>query len=353
MTGGHSQPKLLLKLVLVGWACCLSQLAAGSGRAEDIDLPGPKAIPEVLVYTDAAVDAPEPAAAVIVDKSRQRIKLYQYDGNWRMVGKWPCSTGRRIGPKAVEGDQRTPEGVYFVTRNVDQRYLTATYGARALPLDYPNWLDAHLARSGSAIWIHGTNKPLQERDSNGCVVLENSAVDQLAGSIRLNRTPVIIVDRLRLQAASDARKLARKFLTFVDQWHDALMHGSFEEFHRWYGNQVGPSMQWWQKWCRQRHRAGADAAYSSQIGQRSIYRYGGYYVLLFDHYLKTASRSQWVGRRKLFLSLEDDRVKILGDTYQTAPCRRQDPLLYAWQRLWKAVQDNNELAVKEKSRHDS
>ncbi len=355
MPGGRGYyHQLFLKLALFGCLCFVMQWTMGRSWAQELEVPDSWAAPEALIHIDSGShDHPGMSFAVIVDKSRQQINLYRYDGYWRLVAKWSCSTGRVAGPKEMEGDQRTPEGVYFATRNVGQRYLTETYGARALPLDYPNWLDRHLSRTGSAIWLHGTSKPLQERDSNGCIVLENPTINRLAHYIRLNRTPVIIVERVRLQAVKEAHEVAGTLLSAAGQWHEAMMHGSYDEFRRWYGNHAAPSMQWWRQWCRQRRNGGVQSAYRSLMGQRAIYKCGDYYVLLFDHHLRTACRSEWVGRRKLYLSLIANRVRIIGDTFQAAPVRRKDPLIHAWRKLWKEVPNERKVAAKPKIDQDT
>ena len=343
-----------MKWTLMAVLCACAALATGIGLCAAADLPAIRAVPEVLVHVDQeGPDHPGASFAVIVDKSRQQARLYHYDGYWQLVAKWPCSTGKLAGPKLREGDRRTPEGVYFATRNVAGRFLSETYGDRALTLDYPNLLDEHLSHSGSAIWLHGTNKPLRGRDSNGCIVFENAVISRLAHYVRLNRTPVIIVDRFRFQTVRDARCLTAKILAAAEMWHDAMMSGSFDEFRVWYVPDAEPSMRWWQKWCRQRHSAGLGQHYRSIMARRSIYKSGNYYVLLFDHYLRTAARSQWVGRRKLFLQVADDQVRILGDTYQAAACKHKDPLFYSWKALWKNDSDARDLASKPKSGQDS
>ena len=344
----------LMKWVLMAVLCTSALLETAFDLCAAADLPAVRAIPEVLVHIDQqGSNHPGLALALIVDKSRQQARLYHYDGYWQIVAKWPCSTGKLAGPKQREGDQRTPEGVYFVTRNVAGRYLSETYGAYALTLDYPNLLDEHLSHSGSAIWLHGTDKPLRDRESNGCIVFENAAISRLAHFMRLNRTPVIIVDRFRFQTLKDAQQLTAKILAATAMWHEAMMAGSFDEFHAWYAHDAGPSMHWWQRWCRQRRRTGLGQRYRSIMSQRSIYKSGDYYILLFDHYLRTASRSQWVGRRKLFLQVVDNQVRIFGDTYQAAACKHKDPLFYSWRALWKNGSDTRDLASKLKSGQDS
>jgi L,D-transpeptidase catalytic domain len=338
-------------LLLCGWLYLFVLLpSAKTSWARDLELPPLWAVPEALVYSDAGLyDHPGLTFAMIVDKSRQQVNLYRYDGYWRKIGKWPCSTGRLDGPKESEGDRRTPEGVYFVTRDVGPRFLSDTYGARALPLDYPNWLDRHLSHTGSAIWLHGTNRALQERDSNGCVVLENETIELLTPYLRLNRTPVIIVDRLRLWAVKDSRKAADAILSAARQWHAALIHGSYADFVQWYEPQAAPSKNWWQKWCRCRQASSASHCHSL-MAQRAIYRWGDSYLLLFDHVLSGAEQSRWVGRRKLYWRLNGNRVHICGDTYQVVFRRYRDPLLRAWRLFNTPGKKDSRMAANEKSK---
>jgi hypothetical protein len=352
MIGRQQTDQLLRVSFLYGCLCFLALLpGAGTSRAQELTLPPLWAVPESLVYSEAGLyDHPGLSFALIVDKSRQQANLYRYDGYWRTIAKWPCSTGKMVGPKAMEGDQRTPEGVYFVTRDVGPRFLTETYGARALPLDYPNWLDRHLSRTGSAIWLHGTNKPLQARDSNGCIVLENAAIQWLAPYLRINRTPVIIVDRLRLRASKNVRQTADTILSAACQWHADLIHGSYDEFAQWYEPQAAPSMQWWRKWCRERRQNPLEGGFRSLMAQRAIYRSDNYYILMFDHVLSGAGRSQWVGRRKLYWSLDGNRAHICGDTYQAVPGRRRDPLLRAWRQFNAVEKNGGQMAANDKSR---
>ena len=351
---GRPEIHLIARMFLFyGWLALLTlgPGAAGTGRAQELNLPPLWAVPEALVYSDAGRhDHPGLSFALIVDKSRQQVNLYRHDGYWRLIAKWPCSTGKMAGPKTMEGDQRTPEGIYFVTRDVGPRFLTETYGARALPLDYPNWLDRRLSHSGSAIWLHGTNKALQARDTNGCVVLDNGTIERLAPYLRLNRTPVIIVDRLRLWASKNARQAADAILSAARQWHAALMQGSYEALVEWYEPQAAPSMQWWRKWCRERRRNSLGKDCRSLMTQRAIYRSGDHYVLMFDHVLCKGSRSQWVGRRKLYWCLKDSRARICGGTYQAVPGRRREPLLRAWRRFNAMEKKDGHMAANDRGR---
>ncbi len=317
-----------------------------AGRAAGPLAGKPTAIPDVLVYADAnSYDGAEIPYAVIVDKSRQQIRWYGKLNRWRTIAKWPCSTGKQSGPKSIEGDRKTPVGVYFAVRKIDGQFLSDTYGSQALPLDYPNVMDRSSARSGSAIWLHGTNKPLRPRDSNGCVVIENHVIDQLACHIRINRTPVIIVERIHLWPEKTARRIADRILSAADRWLCAVMDGDYQEFRRSYALEAMPSMQWWNRWCRYRRKPAAEDRFQSVMRHRAIYRSGRHYVLLFDQYLKDGALEVWAGCRKLYFAVEEDCVAIVAEALQAAPDAATDPLFSAWQKLWKKSEQRSRMAA--------
>ncbi len=304
------------------------------------------AIPDVLVHVDPDVGKDTlPLNVVIVDKARQQLRLYGYRDRWRTIAKWACSTGKQSGPKEMEGDRKTPNGIYFAVRQIEQQFLSDTYGSRALPLDYPNELDRRHARTGSAIWLHGTDKTLQPRDSNGCVVLENRVIDRLARNIRLNRTPVIIVERIGLWPEKRARSLADRVLSTARRWNDTMMKGGYQDYCRFYDTGAKPSMRWWRQWRRCRGKQGNGDALESVVRRRTIYRSGCYFVLLFDHILKRGTQEQWAGYRKLYLNVEEDRVSIMADVFQASPKTGDNPLFYAWQKLWQKSEQRSRMAA--------
>jgi murein L,D-transpeptidase YafK len=213
-------------------------------------------------------------------------------------------------------------------------------------LDYPSWIDRYHQRGGSAIWLHGTDRPLIANNSNGCVVLQNEHIDQVAQYVELRRTPIIIVGRLTWWTEQNAQITARKILSAVEKWQTAMMQGSYIEFSRWYTNDSRPGMRWWQQWCRQRKsHAGIAMRPVSIMRKRSLYRSNDAFVMTFDHLLAHQSQEVRVGLRKLYLNLDNGRVRILKDTYQKKPAQKRDPLFTAWQKLWKRVDQHPEFAT--------
>lgn len=147
---------------------------------------------------------------VVVDKKLQRTLVFMYVGDLVLVDEYPCGTGERQGDKAKAGDERTPEGVYFITHRYLDNKVTI-FGDRALHLDYPNAIDRTEGRNGDGIYIHGTNKKLKPRSSNGCITLANGDLGRIGPVIRDQSTPVLIVNEFRLPSAKQ-REQACMFL---------------------------------------------------------------------------------------------------------------------------------------------
>ena len=133
----------------------------------------------LLVRPAPASDFPL-ADRVLVEKSARKLHLLKNGVPFRTfdiaLGQVP------EGHKEMEGDERTPEGVYLLdARNPDSDYFLSIH------ISYPNGRDRAAARSkgvdpGGAIMIHGQpNVPTysvayyaREDWTDGCIAVSNS-----------------------------------------------------------------------------------------------------------------------------------------------------------------------------------
>ena len=99
-----------------------------------------------------------------------------------LIKDFYVTIGKNGAGKYVEGDQKTPVGVYFVTDFISPEELPDLYGDGAFPIDYPNVWDQRHGRTGYGIWLHGTPSKIYSRppeDSNGCVIVSNQDLNAL------------------------------------------------------------------------------------------------------------------------------------------------------------------------------
>lgn len=163
--------------------------------------------------------------AIAVDASRSRLYLFENTGNSvKLIGDYYISVGKLGVEKTVEGDQRTPLGVYYITGSLNPTSLVDFYGVGALPINYPNPLDLKRGKTGSGIWLHGTPSEQFSRApkaSDGCVVLANPDLNYILSSVQAKTTPVVIADRLNWvsKASLDADKA--NFTLNLTAWRDA------------------------------------------------------------------------------------------------------------------------------------
>jgi murein L,D-transpeptidase YafK len=159
--------------------------------------------------------------AIVVDTSKSTLYLYEnVNGTPRYVENFYISVGKKGADKLIEGDQKTPLGVYFVNAHLDKKQLTDFYGSGAYPINYPNEWDTRLGRNGHGIWLHGTPSDTYSRPplaSNGCVVLSNDDLSHLGKSVQVGTTPVIITNQMDWRDDADESERAALMIA-IEQW---------------------------------------------------------------------------------------------------------------------------------------
>jgi murein L,D-transpeptidase YafK len=289
-------------------------------------------IPDVLLPFDTE-DSTD--YIVVVEKDTQQLFLYANDGTLRQVYQMNCSTGKVRGAKEVSGDLKTPEGVYFFVKEFEDKELAPIYGTRAFPMDYPNLLDRIAGLTGDSIWLHGTNKPLKERDSSGCVALENANLDDIAKYITLNRTPIIIVKKLSYQDTPEAKaEIKTSVLRVLSEWKDAVEKGTYHNYLSFYDPEYLPNISWWPEWIKIRRKIQAlPDSFSVNLKKILIVRYNEIYVVLCDQVISFAGRDIPAGTRKFYLTKA--LLKIIGEEYLGLPSSLEgdEPLIIASRNL--------------------
>ncbi|MBF0376845.1 MAG: L,D-transpeptidase [Desulfamplus sp.] len=307
------------------------------GNSEEIELYSQNEIkkyPINLIPSSLIKTPRDGASAIVVEKDSQRLWIYtSKHGQLVKVFEIPCSTGEVYGPKMVEGDKKTPEGIYFIKQTYEDRFLTPVYGTRAFTTDYPNLLDKIVGKTGSAIWLHGTNRELKPMDSNGCVAMNNYDVVKLDPYVVLDETPVIIVDRLDYVPVETNISQQIDILNFLSKWIESLNKGSYLEYLFYYESNYIPDMKWWAEWVDIRSRTAlASNPVKAQFDYVGIYKHKNYFVVLLDFQVTSRYRTISVGKRKLFInshnnnfsSYTDNSYKIIGDTLQTLSIKKKD-----------------------------
>ena len=198
--------------------------------------PAPGSLPLELVQLPPSV-----SHAVAVDTSRSRLYVFENSADGlRLVEDFYVSVGKQGVDKQVEGDQRTPLGVYFTTGQLAAGQLEDRFGAGALPLNYPNAWDKAKGRTGSGILLHGVPSNTYSRpplDSDGCVAMANEDLQRLAARLPKRQTPVVITRSLHWAAPEQiGRAVPGSFLAAAQRWQQARLNGQADAALALYGD---------------------------------------------------------------------------------------------------------------------
>jgi murein L,D-transpeptidase YafK len=167
--------------------------------------------------------------AIAVDASKSRLYLFEHQNQQlKLVADFYVSVGKQGTDKTTRGDLRTPVGVYFITGAVDAKQLPDFYGAGALPINYPNMLDARRGKTGSGIWLHGTPSSQYARAplaTDGCLVLANADLNFLLKTVEPKTTPVLIAQQLEWLKADYVAGSHSHFESAFLAWRAAKARG--------------------------------------------------------------------------------------------------------------------------------
>ncbi len=176
--------------------------------------------------------------AIAVDASKSRLYLFQNTPTGlRLVSDYYISVGKAGTSKTVEGDQRTPLGVYYITSYLDPKSLKEFYGSGALPISYPNVLDDKRGKTGGGIWLHGTPPNQFSRPplaTDGCVVLANPDLKHIIKTVEVRTTPVVIASKLDWVPLPNIHTEGKPFEDTLHAWRNAKTSGNIQQILSFY-----------------------------------------------------------------------------------------------------------------------
>lgn len=196
--------------------------------------------------------------AIVVDLSASRLYLFEnHAGVPQFHSDYYISIGKNGIGKYIEGDQKTPTGVYFVTDYIDSKELPDLYGDGAFPINYPNAWDVRHKRTGYGIWLHGTPSNTYTRpprDSDGCVIMSNDDFRAISQFVDVKTTPVILTEKIDWMVKQNWRARHDQYQNFLEQWRADWESRDAEKYLSHYSTQyygLGNDYQSWVEYKRQ------------------------------------------------------------------------------------------------------
>lgn len=178
---------------------------------------------------------------LVVEKSTHSLYLYKNSEEYpELLKKYRIMTGKFSGNKKVQGDKKTPEGIYFFQQFHSSDFLlnkygdyAKIYGAGAFTTNYPNEMDRRAGKTGNGIWLHSSDDDGRISlglDSRGCVVAVNKDLKEISQYIDLAHTPVIITQDLSFQTKENWSKNKTEILGLVNKWSEAWKSKDFKTY---------------------------------------------------------------------------------------------------------------------------
>ena len=276
--------------------------------------------PNLLVKLGA-----EQAHLIVVDTVKSRLYLFKkMDSGLQYVADYYVTVGKNGVDKQVQGDKRTPLGVYFAGQKLTQP-LADMYGDAAYPLNYPNELDQHQNKSGSGIWLHGTPTDTYSRPpraSDGCVVLSNPDLKALQPILQAGKTPIIIANNLEwLENASASQQLdaqddeEKALQAAIEDWRKAWAAQDTDAYLSYYSKKFFYSDGGINKWADyKRGIQSSKPKVSIQIENVSMFTYPStkqpVILVNFEQNFKSASLQNKMLKRQYWM-FENNQWKII------------------------------------------
>ena len=220
--------------------------------------------------------------AILVDQHSSRVYVYRNEGgDLQLETDYFITIGLKGYGKEKRGDQKTPIGIYHVTRYIDGKELPDLYGEGAFPINYPNTWDLRQQRTGGGIWLHGTPSYTYNRSpwaSDGCIVVSNPDFLHISDYINPGiYTPVIIAEKVTWLSREQWQQKRQQVMQLLSSWifdWESLDHARYSShYSRTELNAYGRDFKAWdghKRWV-DRDKTWVEVEYS----RLSIFNYPG------------------------------------------------------------------------------
>ncbi|MBE9828560.1 murein L,D-transpeptidase family protein [Campylobacter concisus] len=181
----------------------------------------------------------------VVDKTKKKLEVISYNGGiTKKLFSSSVIVGKN-GDKLLEGDLKTPVGVYQLTRRFtpNDRYL----GPLAFSLSYPNLLDKLAKRNGGGIWIHGYPLDGQRTDelkTKGCVAMQNDTLMKFDDVVDHKKTLAFIYEDKRPEASTkDIAVIISGLLGWKKTWSESDIENYLKFYDKNFERYDGMSLE--------------------------------------------------------------------------------------------------------------
>lgn len=290
-----------------------------------------------------------PSRFLAISKKKQRFFIFEQKSPLSLVNDLACTTGEKEGDKLVEGDLRTPEGVYFIQSRKDEGLDFDLYGNLAFTLNFPNPVDRLRGKTGFGIWIHGRGHDIVPRETKGCIALNNNDISGLDPLLGRNM-PVVVARDLIWSGQIEQSKAPKELLSRVEAWAQAWKNKD-DAFFSFYDPQKYSQAQNDSFSAFKNHKKGLFNSLpwiEVRLYDLRFMPGPGYWVTWFNQFYRSPSLTSQ-GIKRLYWELDDSgQFRIVGKEwdegveldlekrYIQSVSAQAGSILEKWRKAWEA-----------------
>lgn len=281
------------------------------------------------VAPDTTSETNQEMIVLTVDKSKNQADLRtlpESTGSSRILKTFKIATGKVEGDKEREGDNKTPEGIYFTTGTIPSKQLAPEkYGPLAIPLNFPNPMDQVSGKTGYGIWLHGVGDRRIEdaRVTEGCVAFQNTEITSLVHWLQPHHGVVVIAkDAGEVNRTEDHQSALKAAKDWIDAW-------SKRDLNRYIGfyatdfNNAGKDRSAYETY--KRAVFGSYKVMDVKMSNIRAVTHSKYAVAMMNQDFRGDSRFRSDGRKMLYLRKDESGqwkiVRELFDNFMMQPVR--------------------------------
>ncbi|MDR2884912.1 MAG: L,D-transpeptidase family protein [Deferribacteraceae bacterium] len=298
-------------------------------------------------------DGSAPHYTLVVEKSPKKLYLLKIDGdNQTLLDNFTVLTGEFDGNKMIEGDKKTPEGIYYITEYMDAPTMrrkfgsyASTYGTGAYPVNYPNPIDRILKKTGYGIWVHGLDPERHKPATEGCVGMQNVDLDQIKPNLSIGM-PVVIIDNASFMNKEAYAKQRNAHLDELNKFIEAWSYGSYDIFssyvHPKYSSYSGKSAKAYLDKKKQLMGLYPDKQIS--VDNINVYRQNNDTLVYDFDQLYCAPNLVSYGNKRIYLVNDNGTNKVISEEMRSIPVRSKlDPSISAFLSSWKLAWESKDI----------
>lgn len=256
---------------------------------------------------------------VITDKKLRKVSVWKNeDGKLQKIKEYDNDLGKAEGDKVVEGDNKTPEGVFFFNEVLEGKQIPfQKYGVRAITTNYPNLFDKREKKTGYGIWLHGIPDEVGlQRGSEGCVVINNNAIMEISDFIELDNTAFLIEDQVNYISQEELTKKRTELEEFLKAWRLAWINKDIESYINHYSDSFYSARKNKEQW--KAHKKKLNKVYDEiyvDFSDPVAYEVDNQIIVrTLQHYKSTYMDD--FGEKRLYLERQEDGLKIVAETWR-------------------------------------